>query len=331
MKNYMLLSVAAFFMQLSYAQTDSFQTEGFENFVLDSGQVVNGSNKETFINTSGSLIVFPVSWDTTYKYWSSGWALSKKIDGQAGPSSSTKHLYCAKPGFGAEKSKKGKAFLVGQNNSWFNLPTSTQGTWPLAGFYITNSTYTYNSMRNGDMFAKKFGGKDGKDADSLVLIVRSYRNGQLKDSTKVYLADFRFTDSIRDYLLDTWQYVSLKNTNPDSVTAEMLSSDNGDWGMNTPAFFCADKFTFLVTVALKDIAVNKAKVYPIPAQSVLNIQSDDIIEEYSILDMNGKQVLSRMVRANSATSAIGHLSAGNYVLKIKTRSGIETCKLLIQP
>jgi hypothetical protein len=33
------------------------------------------------------------------------------------------------------------------------------------GVYVTNTTYAYNSMRDGDMFAKKFGGPTGNDPD----------------------------------------------------------------------------------------------------------------------------------------------------------------------
>ena len=41
----------------------------------------------------------------------------------------------------------------------------------LNGFYVTNATYTYLSMKDGDGFTKKFGGAHGMDADYFKLII----------------------------------------------------------------------------------------------------------------------------------------------------------------
>ena len=57
----------------------------------------------------------------------------------------------------------------------------------------------------------------------------------------VYLADYRFADNSLDYILDTWTFVDLKPLG-EVATLEfaLSSSDTGDFGMNTPAYFCLD-------------------------------------------------------------------------------------------
>ena len=105
------------------------------------------------------------------------------------------------------------------------------------GFYITNSSYAYNSLTGGDSFAKKFDKGDwfkltitGYDADDAVTGTKEY-----------YLADLR--DSKTAYIINDWRYVDLSCLGAVAKIGFALSStDTGDWGMNTPAYFCFDNF-----------------------------------------------------------------------------------------
>ena len=105
------------------------------------------------------------------------------------------------------------------------------------GFYVTNSAYAYSSMSNGDGFAKKFGLGDwfkltitGYDADDQVTNTKEY-----------YLADLR--DASTAYIINDWRYVDLSGLGKvKKLGFELTSSDNGSYGMNTPAYFCFDNF-----------------------------------------------------------------------------------------
>ena len=104
------------------------------------------------------------------------------------------------------------------------------------GFYITNSSYTYSSMLNGDAYAKKF----GKD-DWFKLTITGYdAAGEVTGTKDFYLADLR---DDKAYIINDWRYVDLSGLGKVSKLSFALSStDNGDWGMNTPAYFCFDNF-----------------------------------------------------------------------------------------
>lgn len=105
------------------------------------------------------------------------------------------------------------------------------------GFYITNSSYAYDSMNNGDGFAKKFDKGDwfkltitGYDAEDNVTGTRDY-----------YLADLR--DEATAYILNDWRYVDLSKLGKVAkIQFDLYSSDNSAYGMNTPGYFCFDNF-----------------------------------------------------------------------------------------
>ena len=105
------------------------------------------------------------------------------------------------------------------------------------GFYITNSSYAYTSMANGNSFAKKFG-----KGDWFKLTITGYGADNAVTGTKeYYLADLR--DAKKAYIINDWRYVDLSSLGAVAkIGFSLSSSDTGDWGMNTPAYFCFDNF-----------------------------------------------------------------------------------------
>jgi hypothetical protein len=296
-------------------------TEGFENAALDTVMLLNGSDGLRMHYFNNGEMTFPVSYDTAFKYWASGWALSKIINNKVEPPNFAEHLYSAAPGYGVENGNKGKALMVGQNGSFFYLQRRSANDFPLKGFYVSNSTYAYNSMKFGDMFAKKFGGTSGKDQDSFILIIRSYKQSMVVDSQRVILADYRFADSAKDYILNEWKFVNLKDTYTDSIAFELQSSDVGQWGMNTPAFFVLDGVEFFGLNSVEELNVS-VNIYPVPASDLLHIAANTEMESISMLDFTGQ--IKGVYRTDKFKGEIStqNLANGYYIIKIKTRAGI---------
>jgi len=113
------------------------------------------------------------------------------------------------------------------------------------GFYVTNTTYAYQSMKQGDAFAKKFGGVTGTDPDWFRLRAMGWLNGAMKQqSAEFFLADFRSADSTQDYLVRDWAWFDLQPLGDvDSIIFQLTSSDTAFGFMNTPAYFAMDNFT----------------------------------------------------------------------------------------
>ena len=126
--------------------------------------------------------------------------------------------------------------------SSFVLPAGYQ----IASAMVTNTTTTALSMLNGDSFAKMFGGVSGNDPDFLKLSVYGIdANGQaLGTEVEFYLADYRFADNSQDYIVSDWTSLDLSQlADARSLHFNLSSSDVGDFGMNTPAFFAIDDVT----------------------------------------------------------------------------------------
>lgn len=107
--------------------------------------------------------------------------------------------------------------------------------------YITNATYPYISMRDGDTFSRKFGGESGDDPDWFLLRFTGVHNKEVTDTVEFYLADFRDGNNANDYIVNDWTGVDLSPLDSvDRIIVSLSSSDVGDYGMNTPAYFCMD-------------------------------------------------------------------------------------------
>ena len=126
------------------------------------------------------------------------------------------------------------------------LPVATT----VNSLHVSNTTYAALSMLNGDGFAKQFGGVNGDDEDFFLLTITGKDGGgSSTGSVDVYLADYRFADNSSDYILDTWLQVDLTSLGAAVKTLEfaLASTDNGDFGMNTPAYFALDNLNVAQT------------------------------------------------------------------------------------
>lgn len=116
----------------------------------------------------------------------------------------------------------------------------------LKGFFVTNTTYAYQSMALGDSFSKQFSQADG---DWLKLVIRGFdAEGDVVQTKDFYLAGFGSTNDSEVYewrILDDWQWVDLDGWNDIALLDFTLdSSDKGDWGLNTPTYFAMDNLTW---------------------------------------------------------------------------------------
>jgi len=98
------------------------------------------------------------------------------------------------------------------------------------GAYFTNNMYAYHSMTEGDDFTDPFDEDDWLEVTVTGLDAQGNETG----SVSFYLAE-------NGFIQDQWKWVNLDELNVvKTLKFSMASSDTGDWGMNTPAYFCID-------------------------------------------------------------------------------------------
>lgn len=122
----------------------------------------------------------------------------------------------------------------------FGADVSVLGAW------FTNTTYAALAMRDGDAFSKQFGGASGSDPDFFRLSVTGLDAlGQATGSVVIDLADYTFANDDLDYIVMDWLWVDLSSLGDVRALAfELTSSDVGDFGLNTPAYFAMDGLVF---------------------------------------------------------------------------------------
>lgn len=205
----------------------------FDDLALAPEYFWNGSDSSGKFN-SGS-ITFYNSYNSDWQSWN-GFAYSNMTDVTT---SGYGNQYSAITGKGCESSAN---YAVCYPSPSAELELSTSGK--PKGFYITNSTYAYLSMKNGDAFAKKFGGVSGNDPDYFRLMIEAVNaEGEPVDAVYFYLADFRSTDNSKDYIVNNWTWVDLSDLKEAKKLRFSLSSSDNSYGyMNTPGYFCLDNF-----------------------------------------------------------------------------------------
>lgn len=302
------------FLLLLLHRANAQSTVTFENVTLNPQGYYNG------VDLSGGYshdsLWFVNTYNTQFQSWSGFGASSVTDTATAGFS----NQYGCYAGTGAEGSAK---FALGYV---FDLPTirwtGTTSTPRLISFQYTNSTFAGLSMKNGDAFSKKFGGTSGNDPDYFKLLIYTYFNGQITDTTEIYLADYRFADNSQDFIVKQWRTANPFPEPFDSLQFDLKSTDNGPFGMNTPAYFCIDNLVYYIMTGANPSLKNHMVCAPNPATTHLQIYGlKGASEEISLLDRTGKEVHLKGVKSPDYVRLdIEKLPTGIYFLRYEGRA-----------
>lgn len=324
------------FSFISYGQI----TENFDGsaFTLSPNSFYKNTTKDDWqTSLPTSFATFRYHWDTAYGgYWKSGLAYTNIKDSVNGTFT---NLY----GSITNGAFNGSNYVTAQRNSIIKMNSSALS---LSGFFVTNTTYAYKTIKKGNAFARKFGDTTGTHSglaqgtypDWFKLIVRPYRGGVLlTDSVEFYLADYRPAGTSNDEIVKNWQYVNCsKLPISDSILITMKSSDNGLYGMNTPGFFCMDNITVINTIGMQELEnlVNMF-VSPNPASDNISLQYVAKLETMltvKLYDIYGKEIMTMqseaVIGSNNILLQTSYLSAGVYFLEINEGTASKKIKFV---
>jgi hypothetical protein len=295
-------------------------TADFESFSLPANSAYSSTVSAPFQTTNA---IFEYKWDTQFSFWAGGFAYTNKYDSSTAGAG---NLYGVKAYKGYNNSN---TYVVGQDRGIIKTKTPY---YRIDGFYITNTTYDYFSMKNGDQFAKKFGGPSGNDPDFFKVTVKAYAGGVMKNDSVVFmLADYTFTNNAQDYIVKTWQYVNTSVFGyADSLQFFMYSSDVGQFGINTPLYFAIDNVGSTVVAGLHEYASNAvSQIYPNPFQSQLTIQLKNVEPGAKVMirDISGRLVYSSSLAENNVLN-LEELNKGIYFVEVISGSNRETRKFV---
>ena len=273
------------------------QVANFDALTFDSTGVWNGSDLSGVFEEEG--FQFYNSFNPEWSSWS-GFSISSQVDNTTAGWTNQYSVYNG-------EAHSGSNFALGTSGASISFESKV-----LDGFYITNSTYAALSMLQGDSFAKKFGGASGNDSDWFKLSVIGKLDTVVTDTVEFYLADYRFEDNSQDYIVSDWTWLDLNALGEVSeLSFEFSSTDNGQWGMNTPAYFCMDDLK-VNTLDLEENIAEVISIYPNPVQDMLTINISGVL---SLFDLSGKLVKSNSVVSGNPIS-MSELKSGLYIAKV---------------
>lgn len=320
-----------YFFTLALAATttvfsqDGTDTLTFESYDLGSQDYYNGSDE------AGDIVIgnftLSNSYNTSWGSWS-GFAVSKVQD-------------ITTAGFGNQYASfaNGGAAGSSQYGMWYSGGTIEFNTAKvLKSVQITNATYAGISMRDGDQFAKQFGsvnnaegtpdGTNGEDWFLLQIVPLDENDALVGDTIDFYLADYRFANDNEDYIVDGWATIDLGNVTAKKLAFVLSSSDNGEWGMNTPGYFALDNLVANNSLGIETLNQLNAVVYPNPAQGQFTVATSEATE-MELLNAVGQVVRTAAVNGTTTINVNG-LPAGIYHVALKAVSGASVQKIVIQ-
>jgi hypothetical protein len=345
MRSLLLCLLACLSLAASAQSVSDFETPVLpkpDTFYLNYGPV--GTDRG-FDNGLAHFPFFTDSFGTT-AFWRSGFSYSNVQDSLSGGQG---NMFASRAGAGYGGSSQ---YAVAEFSGAYNdsvriiMKPEANGKGAL-GFYATNSSYAYYSMKYGDGFARKFGDTTGTKSglpqggypDFLRLEIQAWSGGALKPPTvEFYLADYRDADSNKDYILADWQWVDLSNLGAaDSFTLRIQCSDTASYGgpvayLNSPAFFCMDNFTAVENAASVHSPKSwNAKVYPNPAQQTLFVELPaGEAAQLSISDMKGSLLRSLKSYGGRSSFELAGLPSGIYLLRIENTDGQQMTQRIIR-
>jgi hypothetical protein len=316
MKKIYLAATAALLCSSLNAQIDSVTFESFSIGIdgFDNGSAGNGNFQFYSINFSNF-------YDDIWGSWN-GFSISNVSDNTT---PGWGNQYASYTGSGKNSSNYSVYYPEGQ--------ILAQANAIIDSFYITNTTFSAISMRDGDAYSKQFGsvngadgnpdGTNGEDYFRVWVIGTNFWTNQ-SDSIEVYLADFRFPDNNQDYILDKWLKVDVSQMLTQTLSFRFESSDIGAWGINTPTYFALDNLYYSLYEGIDENQL-AIEVFPNPMGDYLQIKGEEGL--LSIKDMNGATILKQ----NHQTATIlntSNLPSGVYFLELVNSRGKSTQRII---
>lgn len=226
---FLILIVFALFVN-SCKDEDRFVTDisDLENLELEKDSYWNGSDGTGYFEDGNKTYqnTYYADWDT----WS-GFLYSNKKNIYYLHNSS---IYSAYPSGGADESVN---FAVAHQFNKITITFNDENGEEPRSVRLTNTTYTALSIKYGYGYAKKFGGRSGDDPDWFKLTITGIGLiNQITGQKKFFLADYRFDDNSKDYIVNRWSIIDLSDLGVvKRLEFELASSDAG-----TPLYFCLD-------------------------------------------------------------------------------------------
>ena len=189
-----------------------------------------------------------------------------------------------------------------------------------------------------------------------VITFKVYTSAPAGTKVQLKLEDREYTSAIESYTFTTTsnEWETIKISYPPSATAYNYLTFMFDIGRigkgeerdvfyfdnitqtsqddlenpSEPVIDYGDQFKTNEDLSIENEDEITLKVYPNPSSSAWNLESEAIITQVEIIDLQGKKVMSLSPNLNSARISTDFLANGLYLSEITTHSGVKRVKLI---
>jgi hypothetical protein len=304
------------------------QTINFELFGLPLDSFYNGSDFSGGVEEGPFMFIN--RYDSSFGGFWDGFAISTMRDDSTGG-----YLNQYSSITGGAHSEISYAVGFEPYSDFFGIEANVWGDASLRwnSIYVTNSTYAYLSMKEGDGFAKKFGGPSGTDPDYFTL--RMYRtNDSIRtDSIDFQLADFTSVSSSEDYIVNDWTMVDLSLFDPCfesyvSLEFKLFSSDTNSFGIKTPAYFCFDDLSYSVIGGLDGFNQSETLKVKNLGNSISVITDSDALIHFYAYD--GSLIRSDRLVKGENNILLDSKTRGHFIVRVSNQLESAAFKLYFQ-
>ena len=213
-----------------------------------------------------------------------------------------------------------RPYIVANYSSWetqqsLSITFNDGNLYTVNGMYVVNSPYPYYTNISGDDFANGL----TNEGDYFKLIAHGVKEDNTETTTEFMLAEYK--NGILSQV-EEWTWFDLTSLGTiKEVYFTMESTDVGQWGMNTPAYFCMDRISVSNPVASgieeSQITENKTEIYYANNNIYVTTSSATIVNVYSV---NGIEVISQPINEGITTISTASLPSGIYVVKVGAKA-----------
>lgn len=177
-------------------------------------------------------------------------------------------------------------------------------SYEAVSIYVNLNSYSYYSIEYGDAFSRAF-----TNGDRFTLTIHGVASDETEKTVDVDLASY----SNGDLTINRgWKKVDLSPLGEvNELFFTMSSTDSGDYGMNTPAYFCIDKLSVrpVESSSFSNVTrVNRPVInYDRNSHKIVLNGSDFAI----VYDVVGNQLMT----IDGTSGDVSSLSAGVYIVK----------------
>ncbi|MDR3194290.1 MAG: DUF4465 domain-containing protein [Tannerella sp.] len=226
-------------------------------------------------------------------------------------------------GDGKVATGKGIPYLIA--NEFDEFAITFDGEYEAAGVYLNNHPWPFYSNLYGDSYARAL----DREGDYYKVIITG-QNAEAEETGSVEHVFAEYVDGALKQSRD-WERVDLSSLGKVSrLSFHLTSTDAGEWGMNTPGYFCLDKLQVKTsgTDGIITLPAATAAVYPNPAADRLTV-SGTSIRRVTVSDLGGRTVCRLEAEGQSRlTIPVSHWGKGVYIVRVTDGTSTSSHKII---